>query len=633
MIRIKKSIRAPRSLEKSYNDMTTRIKKIIQDGNDVILCQKGSKKPERLPPKVVVVEIDDDQYKPPEAKARLKREQFGKCAFCEARFMDTAGGDVEHFRPKKRHDGYVPMTAHLTNLGYFQLMYQWENLLWSCKECNESFKKNYFDMMPDMTTPPPSAQDFKDLVDFCAALSEWGKYEAPKHQSWNDKSVEEKPVLINPLLEDPRQHINFDSESGMAVGGKLDDDNQLIHLSDRGGKNILVLGLNRPELVFSRSRHLALLRGVFVAMQGNYKQAVDFLTWQRPAGWEQVKGTTLRHEIKHYKKFPVANNPSISCLQFLVYSTTPQAPFSAMAMDALAVWSKELAIHLMKPRTHATQLQQPNIQSWQQTYSTNDLLPLNMHSVILNTYKKDEAAIFALKKSAYPYRPLWEAGYKNNEIEFVCRTRLHHVIANHENFRVKHLHYSSPFYQADWLAHFAEISEVEEALQLYGIDGNTWNGAVTTMDKNMASCSPDLSSGLVEEGNIAIENCLACVNKFVPNNILQDSEWVNVATNTVRLAERLTATLEARIKLTSDELIIQTADELMGNLGTIIKAFQLMKERTKPSSLPEVIDQDAPLPWEAPTAVRVKTIPHNYAAAWDMIRLRLAHLKAILTPQ
>lgn len=68
------------------------------------------------------------------AKA-LWRQQSFKCAYCEAR-EQLRRNDVEHFRPKGRitdEDGRHPVTP-----GYWWLAWTWENLLFSCRNCNQS---------------------------------------------------------------------------------------------------------------------------------------------------------------------------------------------------------------------------------------------------------------------------------------------------------------------------------------------------------------------------------------------------------------------------------------------------------------------------------------------------------------
>lgn len=72
-------------------------------------------------------EFDSKKWKP--AKELLKAESHGKCAYCEASTETVAHGDVEHFRPKSV---------------YWWLAYCYDNYLFSCQICNQSYKKDHF---------------------------------------------------------------------------------------------------------------------------------------------------------------------------------------------------------------------------------------------------------------------------------------------------------------------------------------------------------------------------------------------------------------------------------------------------------------------------------------------------------
>lgn len=58
--------------------------------------------------------------------------QHHKCCYCECR-IDRSYSDVEHFRPLSR---------------YWWLAYAWENLLLACKFCNQTAKRDHFELMP-----------------------------------------------------------------------------------------------------------------------------------------------------------------------------------------------------------------------------------------------------------------------------------------------------------------------------------------------------------------------------------------------------------------------------------------------------------------------------------------------------
>lgn len=63
------------------------------------------------------------------AKTQLKKESFGKCAYCEANTDVVAHGDVEHYRPKSI---------------YWWLAYTYDNYLFACQICNQTYKSDNF---------------------------------------------------------------------------------------------------------------------------------------------------------------------------------------------------------------------------------------------------------------------------------------------------------------------------------------------------------------------------------------------------------------------------------------------------------------------------------------------------------
>ena len=64
-----------------------------------------------------------------DAKPQLKSESNGKCAYCEADTAVVAHGDVEHYRPKSV---------------YWWLAYTYDNYLYACQICNQTYKSDNF---------------------------------------------------------------------------------------------------------------------------------------------------------------------------------------------------------------------------------------------------------------------------------------------------------------------------------------------------------------------------------------------------------------------------------------------------------------------------------------------------------
>ena len=131
------------------------------------------------------------------AKDQLRKESGGKCAYCEASTEVVAHGDVEHFRPKSV---------------YWWLAYCYDNYLFACQICNQSFKGNDFPVFGKALAPdPPFPASFAANVTK-AELEAIGKMFAPDPLTDADgypmakfiKAVtREKPGLVDPYVIDP----------------------------------------------------------------------------------------------------------------------------------------------------------------------------------------------------------------------------------------------------------------------------------------------------------------------------------------------------------------------------------------------------------------------------------------------
>lgn len=170
------------------------------------------------------------------AKGQLKRESNGKCAYCDASTDTVAHGDVEHFRPKSL---------------YWWLAYCYDNYLFACQICNQTFKGNNFPVPgPRLVEPPmppvkPTGQALDDLVDALALEAEtlddlhftglWGP---------------EAGDLVNPYLEDPADLFEYDIDAvkeEVALRAGPDP-----RAASAFAAAHTYLGLNRPELCRDR---------------------------------------------------------------------------------------------------------------------------------------------------------------------------------------------------------------------------------------------------------------------------------------------------------------------------------------------------------------------------------------------
>lgn len=140
----------------------------------------------------------------------------GKCCYCERVRTRKREMDVEHYRPKAK------VADEPTHKGYWWLSYDWNNYLWSCKSCNQGYKKNQFSLLPTGVRAVAEGDDLEL----------------------------ENPCLINPRFEEPKDYLAYYKRE---LGGRwfvkviplfdLDRDKK-----QRADETIKILGLNRTEL-------------------------------------------------------------------------------------------------------------------------------------------------------------------------------------------------------------------------------------------------------------------------------------------------------------------------------------------------------------------------------------------------
>ena len=120
-----------------------------------------------------------------EIEERLKRMApgDGQCMYCES----GEASHIDHFRPRAT---------------YPDRTYEWSNYFWACSVCNSNYKRDRFPIDKD-----------------------------------------DQPLLINPMEEDPRDHLELSPTTGRYVG-----------LTCKGTESIDVFGLGRSTLVGSRKR-------------------------------------------------------------------------------------------------------------------------------------------------------------------------------------------------------------------------------------------------------------------------------------------------------------------------------------------------------------------------------------------
>jgi uncharacterized protein (TIGR02646 family) len=169
-------------------------------------------------------------YRHNEVLKRLKEDIYhGKCAYCESKSEHVAALEVEHFRPKNGLKKEKP--GDEKHKGYYWLGNEWSNLLLSCPKCNGKGAKG--------TRFPISGKRVYDDSPF-DANGEIDSFDRTLLIAVNSPLIDEKPLLLNPEYDDPKDHLAFDH-----LG-------QILGITKEGKATINICKLDRDELYVRR---------------------------------------------------------------------------------------------------------------------------------------------------------------------------------------------------------------------------------------------------------------------------------------------------------------------------------------------------------------------------------------------
>ncbi|KAA6342698.1 hypothetical protein EZS27_009570 [termite gut metagenome] len=134
-----------------------------------------------------------------ELKKYLHEIFHGKCGYCEIGIETPTQGTVDRYRP---HNGVRDNKEYYQDL-YWWLTFEWDNLVYCCKECNQ-YKANYFPIK--------------------------GKRAIHK----NDDLTKEERLLLNPYEDNPEEHFYYNHEGFiLAKTYEAEQTIELLRLNDR----------------------------------------------------------------------------------------------------------------------------------------------------------------------------------------------------------------------------------------------------------------------------------------------------------------------------------------------------------------------------------------------------------------
>ena len=215
------------------------------------------------------------------AKAQLRRESDGKCAYCEGKSSHVAHGDVEHFRPKDE---------------YWWLAYCYDNYVYACQICNQVHKGDEFPIFasagpwagPTLPTPPTPA-----AVTALAATLTPDALDLTAGHALADflvAAAKEKAGLVNPYVTDPDPLFKWIANDTLKIVEVAAASNKVAAKRAFAGAEASY-GLNREELKRTRWKTYA----EFLVMK-------DSLKAFEAAGIEPALQQRIRDQIKAMTK-------------------------------------------------------------------------------------------------------------------------------------------------------------------------------------------------------------------------------------------------------------------------------------------------------------------------------------------
>lgn len=179
-------------------------------------------------------------YRSRNIKAALRQLAGGNCAYCESKIGGVGARQVEHYRPKGSVEGDP------NHSGYWWLALDWDNLLPTCRDCNQSLRQHI--VTEDMTREEVEELNSKDPTHSFGKASQFD-IRGTRAVCATCNLDDEDPLLINPCQMDPASHLDWHLSSQLPViSPREQDDGPSVY----GEYTIRTCALNRAELVLDR---------------------------------------------------------------------------------------------------------------------------------------------------------------------------------------------------------------------------------------------------------------------------------------------------------------------------------------------------------------------------------------------
>ena len=186
-------------------------------------------------------EFKSNLWKP--AKNQLRRESNDKCAYCEADTKVVAHGDVEHFRPKNV---------------YWWMAYCYDNYLYSCQICNQTFKSNLFPRSgPKLKSVRVGSRTSDARLKALAESLTHDPLDQDGVAAYVKTVTKEKADLIDPYVFDPEEFLVWEADD-VKRQVRVRVKPRVAHRAEKQEAIDDVYGLNREELLNIRYQDYSL---------------------------------------------------------------------------------------------------------------------------------------------------------------------------------------------------------------------------------------------------------------------------------------------------------------------------------------------------------------------------------------
>jgi predicted ATPase len=221
-------------------------------------------------------------------RTKLSEIYYGKCAYSEEKLTPVSDSNIGCYRP-------VSLYHWLAN--------EWSNIFLICPECNASAGNRFPITGTQITAPPGDRMQWR--ADFRTML-------------------EEKPLLLNPEIDTPENHLYFDPK-GIIYGR-----------TDRGRETIKVFNLNRDVLISKRKKKVETFLSKFQEILNNFAKS----DWEKGNHYRDDK---LIYDIL-FKKIFVE----------LKQAGNPQSEFSLLGRNMLEYFDSFILDHFHWDKAKST---------------------------------------------------------------------------------------------------------------------------------------------------------------------------------------------------------------------------------------------------------------------------------------